>query len=111
MGVFNPVHRYVNRIYFNYRDHRKIAVIDGYVATAAIIADEYANLIVRFGHWKDSAVRIEGEGAWASPPSSSRCGRWWAGRCPMRTTDDPPAGGAGLRWILPAVHRWAAEQS
>ena len=27
--VFNPVHRYVNRIYFNYRDHRKIAVIDG----------------------------------------------------------------------------------
>ena len=27
--VFNPVHRYVNRIYFNYRDHRKIAVVDG----------------------------------------------------------------------------------
>lgn len=64
--VFNPVHRYVNRIYFNYRDHRKIAVIDGYYAyTGGInIADEYANLIVRFGHWKDSAVRIEGEGAW-----------------------------------------------
>ena len=30
--VFNPVHRYINRIYFNYRDHRKIAVIDGSVA-------------------------------------------------------------------------------
>ena len=64
--VFNPVHRYVNRIYFNYRDHRKIAVIDGQWAyTGGInIADEYANLIVRFGHWKDSGVRIEGEGAW-----------------------------------------------
>lgn len=64
--VFNPVHRYVNRIYFNYRDHRKIAVIDGqYAYTGGInIADEYANLVVRFGHWKDSAVRIEGEGAW-----------------------------------------------
>ena len=64
--VFNPVHRYVNRIYFNYRDHRKIAVIDGQFAyTGGInIADEYANLIVRFGHWKDSAVRIEGAGAW-----------------------------------------------
>ena len=24
--IFNPVHRYVNRLYFNYRDHRKIAV-------------------------------------------------------------------------------------
>lgn len=64
--VFNPVHRYVNRIYFNYRDHRKIAVIDGqYAYTGGInIADEYANLIVRFGHWKDTAVRIEGEGVW-----------------------------------------------
>lgn len=66
VAVFNPVHRYVNRIYFNYRDHRKIAVIDGYYAYTGGInfADEYANLIVRFGHWKDSAVRIEGEGAW-----------------------------------------------
>ena len=64
--VFNPVHRYVNRIYFNFRDHRKIAVIDGYYAyTGGInIADEYANLYVRFGHWKDSAVRIDGAGAW-----------------------------------------------
>ncbi|MCI8802665.1 MAG: cardiolipin synthase [Oscillibacter sp.] len=64
--VFNPVHRYVNRIYFNYRDHRKIAVIDGqYAYTGGInIADEYANLIVRFGHWKDTAVRIQGDGVW-----------------------------------------------
>ena len=64
--VFNPVHRYVNRIYFNYRDHRKIAVIDGSTAyTGGInVADEYANLVVRFGHWKDSAVRIDGDGAW-----------------------------------------------
>ena len=66
MQVFNPVHRYVNRIYFNYRDHRKIAVIDGQVAyTGGInIGDEYANLVERFGHWRDSGVRIEGEGAW-----------------------------------------------
>ena len=75
--VFNPVHRYVNRIYFNYRDHRKIAVIDGqYAYTGGInIADEYANLIVRFGHWKDTAVRIEGEGVWGFATSSCRCGR------------------------------------
>jgi len=64
--VFNPVHRYVSRIYFNFRDHRKIAVIDGRFAyTGGInIADEYANVITRFGHWKDSAVRLEGEGVW-----------------------------------------------
>ncbi|MBQ7681409.1 MAG: PLDc N-terminal domain-containing protein, partial [Oscillibacter sp.] len=27
--MFNPVHRYIGRVYFNYRDHRKIAVVDG----------------------------------------------------------------------------------
>ena len=64
--VFNPVHRYVSRIYFNYRDHRKIAVIDGIHAyTGGInIADEYANLFVRFGNTRSSVVRIDGAGAW-----------------------------------------------
>ena len=64
--MFNPVHHYVNRLYFNYRDHRKIAVIDGDVAYTggANLADEYANLIVRFGSWKDCGLRLEGEGAW-----------------------------------------------
>ena len=63
--TFNPVHRYISRLYFNYRDHRKIAVIDGWTAyTGGInLADEYANLIERFGHWKDSAIRLDGEGA------------------------------------------------
>ena len=64
--MFNPVHHYVNRLYFNYRDHRKIAVIDGDVAYTggANLSDEYANLIVRFGYWKDCGLRLEGEGAW-----------------------------------------------
>ena len=63
--VFNPVHEYVNRLYFNYRDHRKITVIDGETAyTGGVnIADEYANLIDRFGYWKDSGVRLDGPGA------------------------------------------------
>ena len=50
--VFNPVHHYVNRLYFNYRDHRKIVCIDGSTAYTggANVADEYANLTVRFGY-------------------------------------------------------------
>ncbi len=64
--IFNPVHRYVNRLYFNYRDHRKLACVDGDTAyTGGVnIADEYANLIARFGYWKDSGVRLDGEGVW-----------------------------------------------
>lgn len=48
--------------YYNYRDHRKILVIDGRVAfTGGVnLADEYINAIERFGHWKDTAVMLEG---------------------------------------------------
>ncbi len=48
---------------FNNRSHRKILVVDGEVGfTGGInIADEYINKINRFGHWKDSGIKIEGE--------------------------------------------------
>ena len=48
---------------FNNRSHRKITVIDGKIGyTGGVnIADEYINLINRFGHWKDTAIRLEGE--------------------------------------------------
>ena len=51
---------------FNNRNHRKITVIDGTIGyTGGInIADEYINEVVRFGHWKDSAIRLEGEAVW-----------------------------------------------
>lgn len=50
----------------NYRDHRKITVIDGKVAFCGgmNLADEYINEKERFGHWKDTAVMIEGKGVW-----------------------------------------------
>lgn len=51
----------------NNRDHRKILVVDGRVGyTGGInLADEYINRIVRFGHWKDTAVRMEGPAVWS----------------------------------------------
>lgn len=56
---FKPV---LSRIHNN-RDHRKIAVIDGLVGfTGGInLADEYINEKVKHGHWKDTAIKIEGE--------------------------------------------------
>lgn len=49
---------------FNNRSHRKIAVIDGKVGyTGGInLADEYINVKVKHGHWKDGGIRLEGEG-------------------------------------------------
>lgn len=48
---------------FNNRSHRKIMVIDGSVGyTGGVnIADEYINETVRFGHWKDIGIRLEGD--------------------------------------------------
>lgn len=59
--VFAPVMPLLST-YQNNRDHRKIVVIDGKVAFTGGInfADEYINEIVRFGHWKDTAVKIIG---------------------------------------------------
>lgn len=47
----------------NNRDHRKILIIDGKIAYNGGInlADEYANEKVRFGYWKDSAVKLTGD--------------------------------------------------
>jgi cardiolipin synthase A/B len=53
--------RYLN-LRYNYRNHRKIAVIDG--KTAYIggynIGDDYLGLDPVWGYWRDAAVRIQG---------------------------------------------------
>ena len=46
----------------NNRDHRKITVVDGRVGfTGGLnLSDRYMNAEEVFGHWKDSAIRLEG---------------------------------------------------
>lgn len=63
--VFNPF-RPVLSPRFNNRDHRKIVVIDGHTAfTGGVnLADEYINEVERFGHWKDTAIMLKGDGVW-----------------------------------------------
>jgi len=64
--VFNKFRPIVSSLQNN-RDHRKIISIDGKVAfTGGLnLADEYINIVKRFGHWKDAAIMIEGDGAWS----------------------------------------------
>lgn len=61
--IFDPVRPFVSTEY-NYRDHRKIAVIDGKTAyTGGLnLADEYINVTHPYGHWKDVAIRSYGDG-------------------------------------------------
>ncbi len=62
--MFSPITPFVST-HYNYRDHRKILVIDGKVAFngGVNLADEYINRRERFGHWKDTAVMLCGEAA------------------------------------------------
>ncbi len=64
--IFNPIHKYVSKLFMNFRDHQKIVVIDGKVAYTGgfNLADEYANLVERFGVWKDSGLRLTGDAVW-----------------------------------------------
>lgn len=62
--IFNkPFPLPVSRL--NFRDHRKIAVIDGKTAFlgGVNVADEYANIRKPHGYWKDVGVAVYGEAA------------------------------------------------
>ena len=63
--LFNPFKPHLNSV-MNYRDHRKILVIDGNVGFCGgiNIADEYINAYEKHGHWKDTGVLLKGEGVW-----------------------------------------------
>lgn len=59
--VFNPV-RPLPTYRTTYRNHRKIVVIDGKVVFSGgfNLADEYANIKIKYGHWKDSGFSLRG---------------------------------------------------
>ncbi|HFI0462961.1 TPA: cardiolipin synthase [Streptococcus suis] len=60
--IFAPITPFLST-HYNYRDHRKIVVIDGKVAFngGVNLADEYININSPFGHWKDAAIKLEGD--------------------------------------------------
>ena len=60
--AFAPIAPFVST-HYNYRDHRKILVIDGHTAfTGGVnLSDRYINREEVFGHWKDTAVMLKGE--------------------------------------------------
>jgi cardiolipin synthase len=51
-----------NRFQLNFRNHRKVVVTDGRVAWIGghNVGDEYLGKDPKFGHWRDTHVRIEG---------------------------------------------------
>ena len=59
---YNPLGLNINPA-FNYRDHRKMVIIDGKTAYCGgdNLADEYIHQKKRFGFWRDNCGKYEGE--------------------------------------------------
>lgn len=103
LRVFNPIARHAALLSLNFRDHRKIAVIDGRIAyTGGInVADEYANLFEKHGYWKDTGIRIEGESV--AGFEAFFCALWaTAGNEPLSSLPDrPPLDTPSQGWAQP----------
>ncbi|MHC4941036.1 MAG: cardiolipin synthase [Planctomycetota bacterium] len=71
-----------NRFQLNFRNHRKVVVVDGAVAWVGghNVGDEYLGRDPKFGHWRDTHVRIEGPAALAAQLSFLEDWNWAAGK-------------------------------
>lgn len=61
-ATFFPARIPVLTLRINYRNHRKIAIIDGKIGYVGgfNIGDEYLGLNKKFGYWRDNHLRIKG---------------------------------------------------
>jgi len=63
---FNPISP-LFRPFMNHRDHRKLLLIDGHTGfTGAVnIIDDSIQPSEKFGVWKDTGIRLKGDGVWS----------------------------------------------
>lgn len=73
VGTFNESTK-KGKLQINFRNHRKIVVVDGEVAFLGglNIGDEYASLKEKYGPWRDTNVRIEGPSVIAAQLASAK---------------------------------------
>ena len=62
VSAFNPTQGWRNRFQINFRNHRKMVVVDGETAWVGghNVGDEYLGLDPEFSPWRDTHVRLEG---------------------------------------------------
>ncbi|MHC5654151.1 cardiolipin synthase [Stappia sp. ICDLI1TA098] len=81
---FNQRHKWLRvtgPMRLNYRNHRKIVVVDGIDAWVGghNVGDEYLGRDKAFGHWRDTHVRVSGPSAVACALSFSEDWHWATG--------------------------------
>ncbi len=99
---FNSTKGSTNRFQLNFRNHRKIVVVDGRTAWIGghNVGDEYLGRDPRFGRWRDTHVKVEGPVVDGAQISFVEDWQWAAGSIPPLNWDLQPArSGASLAMI------------
>ena len=99
------------RFRLNFRNHRKIVVVDGRTALVGglNVGDEYLGKSARFGHWRDTHVQIKGPAVLGVQIIFAADWYWMEGQAPNLFWGDPEAAAADVK-LLPLAsgpeQRW-----
>lgn len=105
VSAFNAQKGVRNRFQVNFRNHRKVVVVDGKVAWVGghNIGDEYLGKDPKFGHWRDTHMRIEGPAALAVQVGFIEDWFWATDRTIPEVTWEPtPTAGEKQVLIVPS---------
>lgn len=91
---FNPL-KLRNRTQLNFRNHRKLVVVDGHTTFVGghNVGIEYLGKDPEFGHWRDTHMRLAGPASLAFQLSFSEDWLWATGREPELLWDAPAIAG------------------
>jgi cardiolipin synthase len=78
VAAFNTTQGYRNRFQLNFRNHRKIVVVDGKYAWIGghNVGDEYLGKNKRIGHWRDTHTRLKGPSVLGAEIAFATDWRW-----------------------------------
>ena len=91
-----------NRFQINFRNHRKVVVVDGKVSWIGghNVGDEYLGKDPKFGHWRDTHIRLEGPATISVQISFAEDWNWAAGKPIPELVWTPTPAPAGNQTVL-----------
>jgi len=114
VSAFNTTQGNRNRFQLNFRNHRKIVVVDGNTAWIGghNVGDEYLGKDPKFGHWRDTHVRFEGPAVIGAQLSFVEDWYWATGKSPeLDWLPDPSTTGNRKMLVIPTSPADAREMA